>query len=283
MPELSAPTPARGAARAESGTVDKAIDVLFHLHREPGAQGVTALARALGLPKSSAHRLLTALVRRGLVERDEAGRYRLGPALVTLGLGVLDREPVLAAARPLLEREAAALGETCFLVVARAGRLLVVDKAEGSGFLRASPRVGAEVPAHATAVGKLYCALAPEVLSGDGDGAVGGERFTAHTLAPAAFRDCLPQVARERVAYNRDEWIDGLSVLAVPIVVHERMRGALALAAATTRLEALGDQRVLARLRVAAAEVASRLGEVPDAGAGPGRARSVDERGGDER
>ena len=88
------------------GSVEKAVDVLFHLHGESSPQGVTAIGRALGLPKSSAHRLLAALSRRGLVERDERGRYRTGIGLVALGLGALESEPIVVAARPVLEEGA---------------------------------------------------------------------------------------------------------------------------------------------------------------------------------
>ena len=67
-----------------AGTVEKAIDILFHLHGAPASRGVTEIARQLGLAKSSVHRLLAALTRRGLVERDERGRYRPGIGLVAL-------------------------------------------------------------------------------------------------------------------------------------------------------------------------------------------------------
>ena len=93
-----------------SGTIDKALELLFHLHEQPAPRGVSELGRALALPKSTAHRLLTSLSRRGLVERDALGRYRPGIALVALGLGVLEREPLVEAARPVLERTAEALG-----------------------------------------------------------------------------------------------------------------------------------------------------------------------------
>ena len=72
-------------------------------------------------------RLALALGRRGLVERDERGRYRPGMALVALGLGVPEHEPVVGAAEPVLERTAADVGETVFLAAARAGRLRVLD------------------------------------------------------------------------------------------------------------------------------------------------------------
>lgn len=213
-------------------TVEKAVDVLFELHARPEAGGVSELGRALGLPKSSVHRLLSALGRRGLVEKDERGRYRPGLALVALGLGALEREPVVAAARPILEREAEALGETLFLAAARAGRISVLDKAEGAGFLRAAPRVGSEVPADTTAVGKLYRAFAPDEVD-----------------APRA------DPPADAWAENRDEWVPGLTALAAPIWLHGRMIAALALAGPTARItesqiRSLGPRVVAAAERV---------------------------------
>ena len=152
-----------------SSTVEKAVDLLFYLHSAPAPVGVTAIGRALGIPKSSAHRVLQSLAGRGLVERDARGHYRPGFGLLVLGLGVQDREPVVAAARPLLEAEARDFGETLFLVVARGGELIVLDKVEGTGFLRAAPQVGSSVPIHATAVGKLYLAFGAAALASHPD------------------------------------------------------------------------------------------------------------------
>ena len=239
------------------GTVEKAIDVLFHLHAQPMPCGVTAIGRALGMPKSSAHRLLAALVRRSLVERDERGRYRPGIGLVALGLGALEREPSLEAARPILEAEARATGETFFLVGARAGRLVVLGKAEGTGFLRAAPRVGAEVPVHATAVGKLYLAFAPEQLA---PLEAPLAEFTPRTLTRS--EQLAREVASTRKrgwAENREEWIAGLSVFAAPVLVDGRMAAAAAAALPTPRLSALGADAMVQRVVGAAREIAARL------------------------
>ncbi len=251
---------ARGAAMEAQSTVDKAIDVLFHLHAEPRSRGVTAIGRALGLSKSSTHRLLAALSRRGLVEKDDRGRYRPGIGLVALGVGALDREPIAAAARPVLEAEARALGETVFLVAARAGRLVVLDKSEGEGFLRAAPRVGSTVPVHATAVGKLYLAF--------GDGSVELppgelERFSDRTLSDrAALEGAVARAAARGFAESTDEWIPGLSVVAAPVLSRAsggRMLAALALAAPTPRMRALGRDAMARRMLEAAARVAARF------------------------
>ena len=245
--------PGSGAA----GTVEKAIDVLFHLHAAAAPCGVTEIGCALGMPKSSTHRLLAALGRGGLVERDERGRYRPGIGLVALGLGALEREAVVVAARPVLEAEAEALGETFFLVAARAGRLVVLDKAEGTGFLRAAPRVGSSVPPHATAVGKLFLAFAPELVAAPEQPL---ERFTERTAVDPAALEREVALARERgFAENREEWIPGLSVVAAPISSAGRLVGAIAVAAPAPRLEALGLAQVARRTREAAARVAARL------------------------
>jgi len=180
-----------------------------------------------------------------------------GIGLVALGLGALEREPVVVAARPVLEESAADLGETFFLVAARAGRLVVLDKAEGKGFLRAAPQIGAEVPVHATAVGKLFPAF------GGGEIAAPEEpfesfaprtRITARSLAVAVQR-----ARRRGYAENREEWIPGLAVLAAPVLAGERLLAAVAVAAPVARYDALGGEE-LARRAVAAGErIASRV------------------------
>lgn len=238
-------------------TVDNAIDLLFHLGRSDQPLGVTALARALDLPKSSTHRLLATLARRGVLEQDERRRYRPGAALVALGLQGLDRDPIVAVTRPELQLAAAELGETVFLAGMRGGQLVVLDKAEGSGFLRAAPRVGEAVPIHATAVGKLALAFAPEVVS------LGGAALSAFTPATATSHEEIDaQVRRAALrgwAENRGEWIPGMSVVAVPILQEGRWVGALALAAASAGVEALGVLAIVDRLRAAARRVQERL------------------------
>ena len=235
---------------AGAATVDKALDVLFHLHDAGGAVGLTEIGRALDLPKSSCHRLLASLVDREVVSRDEFGRYRPGLALLSLGIGAQRGEPVVAAARPILEEEARALGETVFLVGLRHDRLRVLDKVEGPGFLRAAPGVGDVVPAPPTAAGKLYA------LFGAFPSAAGEVRFAEGEAET---------IRRRGYALNRDAWIDGLSVLGVPVwqgtgAGARDLVAVMALASSSPRFEALGEREVARRLLEAAARAGKRLG-----------------------
>jgi IclR family acetate operon transcriptional repressor len=260
-------------------SVDRAIDLLFHLHEQPQARGVSEIARALGLPKSTVHRLLQALARRGLVEQ-EGGRYAPGARLVGLGLGAQERDPVVAAARPVLDEEARALGETVFLMAPRSAGLVVLDKAEGAGFLRAAPRLGEAVPLHATAAGKLAFAFAPERFPLE---AAGTERFTERTVVDRdVLRAEVERARKQGFAENHGEWIDGLSVVAAPVLFDvaagaRRLVAVLAVAAATPRLRELGAARVARRAVDAARRLQARLNAKSPAAADvgkPGRAPS---------
>ncbi len=240
-----------------SATIEKAVDLLFRLREAGEPRGVTALARDVGQAKANVFRVLNALSKRGLVEQDDSGRYQLGFGLVALGMSVMEREPVCAAARPELESLARETGETAFLVVERGGRLTVADMAEGTGFIRAMPRVGSTMPAHATAVGKLYLAFAPGRLA-DADAPL--EAFTSATITTkAALEGEVNRVRRRGWAINDGEWQLGLAVAAAPLMAGERLLGGLVLATTSPRMDELGREKIGARLVKAAGAAVKRL------------------------
>lgn len=270
---------------AGAATVEKALDVLFHLHEAGTPLGLSEIGRALSLPKSSCHRLLTSLVDREVVEQDEAGRYRPGLALLSLGIGAQRREPVVSAARPALEAEAARLGETVFLVGRRQGALRVLDKVEGSGFLRAAPNVGDVVPADVTAAGKLYRVFGDADV--DAEGGAGDALASGRVAAHAAAEE--REIIALGYALNRDAWIEGLSVLGVPVWQSSGsglrdLVGVIALAAASTRFDRLGERLVAERLLEAASGVSTRISGAASLGAGRGtRPRHGTQPGGSTR
>jgi DNA-binding IclR family transcriptional regulator len=214
-----------------SGTVDKALRVLEVLHQAKAPLALADLARALAMPKATTHRLLASLLSAAFVEQHGDGRYALGIGLVRLGLGALALDPVVRASQLELERAAQELGETFFLVKARAGRLVVLSKVEGTGMLRVAPDVGAEVPLEVTASGRLYMAFAPELLDGN----------------PGLARVSAASVKRARIRgydVNDSEWLPGLTVVAAPILLDAELLGCVTCAGPAVRLGA-------ARLKVA--------------------------------
>ena len=74
------------------GVLDKAVEVLRAIAESPC--GLADLCARTGLPRATAHRLAAGLESHRLLARDNAGRWRLGPALSELSAAVAD--PLLA-------------------------------------------------------------------------------------------------------------------------------------------------------------------------------------------
>jgi len=141
-------------------SVDRAIDLLLAVAAAgPTAAGVPALAKACGLNRATAWRLLKTLQARGLVTVDANGRYALGVTAVELG-GAAGPDALIAAAHPLLERMCAKTGETASLAMPAVGGLTYVDEVTPIAVLTAS-WLGRTVALHATSTGKALLAFLP--------------------------------------------------------------------------------------------------------------------------
>ena len=90
------------------------------------------------------------------------------------------------------------------MTIARARQLVVLDKAEGNGFLRAAPQIGPTVPVHATTVGNLYLAFYRDAVRLPSDGMV---PFIAHTLKDIdAIQESVETPREQGWASNLEEW-----------------------------------------------------------------------------
>ncbi|SHM71213.1 IclR family transcriptional regulator [Cryptosporangium aurantiacum] len=107
-----------GAGAPQSQTLDRGVRILEHLAAVGGPVSITEIGAMLGVHRSISYRLLRTLEDHQLVERDPAGRYRLGLGLAGLARGV--RSDLQTAVLPQLNTLAAKWGMTAFLVV-RAG------------------------------------------------------------------------------------------------------------------------------------------------------------------
>lgn len=125
--------------------LDKAVSVLDAVEGQP--RTLATLVEATGLSRATAHRLALALEVHGLLTRDAAGRFVLGPRLTGLDLP--------ARARPALEALRDATGESTQLYVRRGERRLCVLSLESPHGLRTIVPVGMSLPLDVGSAGKV--------------------------------------------------------------------------------------------------------------------------------
>ena len=127
------------------GVLDKAVSLVDAVERGPLT--LAGLVEATGLSRATAHRLAVALEVHGLLSRDGAGRFTLGPRLTGLDLPIL--------ARPALEALRDRTGESAQLYVRRGDRRLCVASLESPHGLRTIVPVGVSLPLEVGSAGKV--------------------------------------------------------------------------------------------------------------------------------
>ncbi|SFR15588.1 DNA-binding transcriptional regulator, IclR family [Lentzea waywayandensis] len=118
---------------------------------------ITDIARVTGLPKSTVHRLLQAMVDRGFATISSDG-YLAGPRILALAGKVLRPIDTVERARPSLRALQESTGCTVHLAVLFGDELVYVDKIEADKPYRMASRLGMSLPAHGTAIGKAVLA-----------------------------------------------------------------------------------------------------------------------------
>jgi len=221
--------------------LDKALDILELLAERAGALGQAQIAAEVDRTVGQVFRVLQVLEARGYLFRDpQSGLYSLSMRMFELAHR---QEPVRGLVRAALGpmRELAdAVGQSCNLGMADAGRILILAQVESPASFGFRVRVGAEFPLETTATGAVLRAFASESSPSpspelDGIRAAGFVRRD-DSLQPGITDIVFPVLGRDGHA---------LAALTVPYV--------------NTSFSASGAQRVEDAARAAAAEITRRL------------------------
>ncbi len=144
-------------------SLDNALRLLGLLGQHRQRLRVTEAAGELGLPKSSVSRLLSALERAGMVERDgELQGFRAGPETFRLGSLYRARTPPEERVDDALRAMVARFPATAYVGVLRGMDLVVLRLHEGFHPVRYIQLPGNVIPAYGTAVGRALLARMPD-------------------------------------------------------------------------------------------------------------------------
>ncbi len=201
---------------ARSG-IARALAVIDTISQAPRAQGVSMIAREVGLPKAVAHRILRELVVGGFLRFDQTTKvYRLGPGALSVGLAAMRALDVPALAHRHLVALSERTGETTTLSLRQGWSRVYVDQVLSSHEIRMSVAIGTSHPLHAGSSSKaILAALSdPEV-----------EDYVAYQ-----HLDSVTDATITSVATLRDE-IARIRALGYAVSSGERQSGAASVAA----------------------------------------------------
>jgi DNA-binding IclR family transcriptional regulator len=229
--------------------------------------GVSEIARRLGVAKSTAHRLLTTLTSRGLVEHSTTtGKYRLGVHLFELGHLALSRLDLRRQSVTLLEELRELSGWTVHLAIASGSDTLFLERLPTLRGMQVMAEYRRRWPLHATSSGKVICAFDP--IAAHARIEAGFPVYTPRTISSAAaFEAELAKIRRLGYATANEELMLRLASVAAPVL--DRQGFALASISITGPAADMGERgQHQVRLVTAAAQRLSKSLQLRSAGPG---------------
>lgn len=249
----------------ETATAVKSADRVFDLFEllAPRGEGLshTAIAEALGIPKSSLTQLLKTATRRGYVSYEpDAKSYRLGARFGTMAGPASMTRDLIAQADAVLEELTAATRESSALNILKEDVAEVVATANSPQRLVSHMRLGDLAPLYATSGGKIILAHLPDDDLKAYLGRVKLRASTPNTISSVGdLRAQLKEIRREKIARSLEEYTPG--IIGVATVVLSRQGAPLAainVALPAVRYTKELEGVVIAALRKAASKLEAR-------------------------
>jgi DNA-binding IclR family transcriptional regulator len=229
------------------GSALKCLTLIEELAAQHGPVGVADLAKRLDARRGTVHQQLRTLIAAGWAEQLDDARYRLTLRPVSIGAAVLEQAHLGSRILPTLTRLAAETGETASIAVLDRGAALILQRVAADRALTVDIKPGTPMPLTVSASGRVLVAFAR-------DGEV--QRLGENGVALPG-EEIVEAARRDGYAEQLDEYVAGMSSIAMPLTGTKLGTAALALTAPTERFS---SDRLLAKLHEARDELALILG-----------------------
>ena len=246
-------------------TIDRTVEIIETVGASPVGLTLTELCTSLELPKTTAFRILQALVGHDVLRKDESTKvYRLGPALITLGAHAVQQWDLRSVSRPYLQQLARATNETVFLSVLYKDAAICLDTLDSDRSARFLVGVGRKMEFHAAAAAKAILAFLP-----DDEIARIVDRESLRPLTSQTITEAdqliahLKQVRQRGYAFCDGEAEVGVRAIAAPIIQggHQAI-GSVGIVAPAERLDEEARERMLPLLRESVRQISEDMGYV---------------------
>jgi DNA-binding IclR family transcriptional regulator len=215
--------------------VDRALSILDALTDE--RVSLAEIAKRTGLYKSTVLRLLKSLEKGGYAVRTEEGMYRLGSKVLSLATLYQRHFKTSAIVPPVLERLAAELQEGASFYVVDENQRVCLHRVDSTRAIRDSVHVGDRLPLTVGAAGHVLRAF----------GGARGARYD--------------EIRQRMYAASYGERDEETAAVAAPVFgVGEKLVGAISVSGPRYRLEATGEQRLVAAIQKYAKELTRMFG-----------------------
>jgi len=244
-------------------SVAKAISIIMLLVHNRKPMSLSSIASELGMAKSTAHGLISTLLDEGCISQNQdTGFYELGNKMYEIGASVTMYWDEKTIAKPYILKLVEKYQETVHLAKLSDGQVLYIDKQESTQSAYIVSEMGFKLPAHCTGLGKV-------LLSGLSNNEIRLiikrqplVPYTENTIVD--IEDLIIEiegVRRNRYSRDAQEFVDGVSCIAVPIYNHQnKITASLSVSFSMARADKTFIEQVKSDLLSISHDISTKLG-----------------------
>jgi IclR family KDG regulon transcriptional repressor len=185
--------------------------------------GISEIARKLGLNKSTVFNIVYTLIDLGVLENRVDGKFNFGSRFYVLGHAAGKGSELIHLAHPFLEKINQKTKLSAFLGVRSGLRSVLIDKVDSAHGIKVSSEIGLQMPELAGAGIKAMLSHLNDKQVKELVTPAKLKRYTPNSIVDRnAYLSEIKQVREEGIAFDREEYIEGLVAVGVPIETNGR-------------------------------------------------------------
>ena len=201
--------------------IEKCFSVLELMAERKRPLGFTEIVRELGLNKSTVFNLLHTLNDLGVLDKGTDGLFHLGSKLFILGNAAASGSDLVQTVHPYLEKLNSEYRLSSFFGILSGKSVLIIDKADKAQKIKISSEIGMKISVFAGVAGKALLSQLSEREVDDILKKMEIKKYTSKTITDkSAFKDEILKVRETGIAYDMEEYIEGLIAAAVPVITN---------------------------------------------------------------
>ena len=198
--------------------IDKCFAILELLAQSKTPMGISEISRNLDLNKSSVFNTVHTLRDLNVLENQPDGKFVFGTRLYILGNTAGKRSALIQTAHPYLRAINERTKLSAFLGLRSDRQAILIDKADLAYGVKVSSEIGMQMPVLAGAGIK---AMLSQLSNEEIDEILARtelKRYTPYSITDkAVYKKEILEVRRQGIAYDKEEYIEGMVAFGIPV------------------------------------------------------------------
>lgn len=224
-------------------SIERALDIIEAVAVEQEGLGLTEIADRVELHKSTVYRIIATLVKRGYLDKNHDGEYKVGLKLIEAVSCYINSLELQTEARPYVAQITAHLGLTSHLGVLDGDKVVYIEKMDVVSTVKMYSQIGLRMHAYCSSLGKCLLANYSKEQLNAIMADCGFIKFTPNTISGIdKLHQEIAKVRQQGWAMDNEEYEIGHRCIGAPIYDY---RGDIIAA-----ISASGDKHLLTEDRI---------------------------------